>query len=158
MIPAKIVQFLAHANVAHAGTRDARLVPHGHSVCGWILAPDLRTLTVIVPEGAQAYLVESLEDNGQLAVTIEKYPENETYQFKGQYLRHRAAVQSDVELVQGIRERFIQAVLPRAGELAEGALRSFIQRPALAVDMEVREIYVQTPGPGAGARVPVGEA
>ena len=155
MVPPKIVDFLRYANVAHAGTRDARLVPHGHSVCGWILAPDLRTLTVIVPEGAQKHLIESLQDNGQLAVTVEKYPENETYQFKGRYLSHRPAVQSDVELVQRIREGFIEAVLPVAGELAESALRSFIQRPVLAVDMDLREIYEQTPGPGAGARISV---
>lgn len=158
MVPQKIVEFLLYANVAHAGTRDARLVPHGHSVCGWILAPDLRTLTVILPEGAQAHLIESLQDNGQFAVTVEKYPENETYQFKGRYVSHRPAVQSDVELVQGIRERFIQAVLPYAGELAEGALRSFIQKPAIAVDMKIREIYEQTPGPGAGARIVTVEA
>ena len=153
MIPAKIVQFLEYANVAHAGTRDANLVPHGHSVSGWALASDARTLTVIVPEGARGHLIESLQDNGELALTVEKYPEAETYQFKGRYVRHRPAVESDVELVTDIRERFTKAILPVAGELAESALRAFIRTPALAVDIEVREIYVQTPGPGAGARL-----
>lgn len=158
MVPEKIVDFLRHANVAHAGTRDAKLVPHGHSVSGWILAPDLRTLTVLLPEGARAHLIESLEDNGQFAVTVEKYPESETYQFKGRYISHRTAVQGDVELVDEIRERFVRGVRPSAGELADAALRAFIREPVIAVDMEVREIYVQTPGPGAGARISVTEA
>jgi hypothetical protein len=36
---------------------------------------------------------------------------------------------------------------------AEHLLRAFIPRPALAVEFEVREVFVQTPGPGAGARL-----
>ncbi len=125
---------------------------------GWILAPDLRTLTVLLPEGARAHLIESLEDNGQFAVTVEKYPESETSQFKGRYISHRAAVQSDVDLVAEIRERFVEGVRPSAGEVGDAALRAFVRTPAIAVDMEVREIYEQTPGPGAGARIFVAEA
>jgi hypothetical protein len=32
-------------------------------------------------------------------------------------------------------------------------LSAFILRPALAVEFEVREIFMQTPGPGAGTRL-----
>ena len=52
----------------------------------------------------------------------------------------------------------MRSVLPIAGEVAVHALRAFVQSPVLAVDVEVREIYVQTPGPGAGARLVPGEA
>jgi hypothetical protein len=158
MIPGKIIHFFDRANVGHAGTRDRNLVPHGHSVCGWALAPDGRTLTILVPEGGRQHLVESLEDNGQVAVTIEEYPAHEAYQFKGQYLRHRPATQEDAEIAQHIRDNFIAAVLPIAGEVAVHALRAFVRSPVLAVDVDVREVYVQTPGPGAGARLVPGEA
>jgi len=157
MIPEKIIQFLDRANVGHAGTRDRNLVPHGHSVCGWTVAVDGRTLTVLLPAGASGHLVESFEDNGQIAVTIEEYPEHETYQFKGRYVRHRPAVPADAEITERIRERFVRGVLPIAGEGAEPVLRAFVQPPALAFEVEVREIFVQTPGPGAGARLVVGE-
>ena len=158
MIPGKIVHFIDRANVGHAGTRDRNLVPHGHTMCGWSLAPDGRTLTILVPESGRAHLIESLEDNGQVAVTIEEYPEHEAYQFKGRYLRHRPAETRDIEVTQRIREDFMRSVLPIAGEVAVRALRAFVQLPALAVDVDVREVYVQTPGPGAGARLVPGEA
>jgi len=158
MIPGKIIHFLDRANVGHAGTRDRNLIPHGHSVCGWALAPDERTLTILIPEGSREHLIESLEDNGQVAVTIEEYPRHEAYQFKGQYLRHRPVVPEDVEHAQRTRENFINAVLPIAGELAVQALRAFVRSPTLAVDFDVREVYVQTPGPGAGARIVPREA
>ena len=158
MIPGKIVRFIDRANVGHAGTRDRNLVPHGHTICGWTLAPDGHTLTILVPESGRAHLIESLEDNGQVAVTIEQYPEHEAYQFKGRYLRHRPAAAPDIEVTQRIREDFMRSVLPIAGEVAVPALRAFVQSPVLAVDVDVQEIYVQTPGPGAGARLVPGEA
>jgi hypothetical protein len=158
MIPAKIVHFLDRANVGHIGTRDRHLVPHGHTMCGWALAPDGQTLTIMVPEGGREHLIESLEDNGQVAITIEEYPAHEAYQFKGQYVRHRPATQEDAEIAKHIRDNFMTAVLPIAGQVAVHALRSFVQSPVLAVDVDVREVYVQTPGPGAGARLVPGEA
>lgn len=158
MIPGKIVDFIEHANVGHAGTRDRNLVPHGHKMCGWTLAPDGHTLTILVPEGGRAHLLESLEDNGQIAVTIEDYPVHEAYQFKGQYLRHRPAVSDDIERARRIREDFLNKVLPIAGEVAVHAIRAFVQTPVLAIDIDVREVYLQTPGPGAGSRLVPREA
>ena len=151
MIPPKIIRFLERANVAHAGTRDARLVPHGHRVSGWRVGADAGTLVVLVAESSGAHLVESLEDNGQFSTTIEEYPAHEAYQFKGSYLRHWAAGREEIEIADRTRERFLRAVLPLFGADAEGPVRAFVRRPALAVEFDVREIYVQTPGPGAGA-------
>jgi hypothetical protein len=73
-------------------------------------------------------------------------------------VRHRPAVAADAEIAERVRERFVRGVLPLAGEGAEPLLRAFVQPPVLAVDIEVREIFVQTPGPGAGARLVEGEA
>ena len=127
-------------------------------MCGWMLLPDGHTLTILVPEGGRPHLLESLEDNGQVAVTIEDYPAHEAYQFKGQYLRHRPAEPGDAEIAGRIRDSFMRAVMPIAGEVAVHALRAFVQPPVLAVDVDVREVYVQTPGPGAGARLVPREA
>ena len=153
MIPGKIVRFLDRANVSHAGTRDRNLVPHGHRVSGWRLGGDGRTLVVLLPEGARPHLIESLEDNGQFSVTLEEYPAHETYQFKGRYVRHRPIDGEDLEVADRVRERFLTSVIQFFGEAAAGPLRAFSQRPSLAVEFLVDEIYVQTPGPGAGARL-----
>jgi hypothetical protein len=160
MIPGKIIRFLEqHANVGFAGTRDRHLVPHGHRVCGWRVGADGRTLTALIPEQFTAHLLESLEDNGQFALTVEEFPSHETYQFKGRYVRHRPVQRDDVEVVNRIRERFVKSVRPIFADAPEEFLKDFATAAHLAVDFEVHEIYLQTPGPGAGSRlVPPGEA
>ena len=158
MIPGKIARFLDRANVSHAGTRDRNLVPHGHRVSGWRLGGDGQTLTVLLPEGARPHLIESLEDNGQFSVTVEEYPAHETYQFKGRYVRHRAVDGEDIEVADRVRERFLSSVIQLFGEAASGPIRAFSQRPSLAVEFLISEIYVQTPGPGAGVRLFPAEA
>jgi hypothetical protein len=153
VIPGKIVRFLEqYANVAFVGTRDRDLVPFGHRVCGWSVGADHRTMTILVPDEFLERLVESLRQNGELAVTIEAFPSHETYQFKGSYRHHRGVQGGDVEIADRIRRRFVKTVRPMSYE-PEDALRAFVSPPALAVEFEVLEIYLQTPGPGAGTRL-----
>jgi hypothetical protein len=154
MIPGKIIRFLEqHANVAFAGTRNQDLVPYGHSVSGWRVGADGRSLTALIAERFTNRLVESLEDNGEFALTVEEFPSHETYQFKGRYLRHRPLQPQDVEVVDRIRERFLKCVRPLYSDAPEDLLKAFILKPCLAVEFEVSEIYLQTPGPGAGTRL-----
>jgi hypothetical protein len=54
-----------------------------------------------------------------------------------------------------VRERFEKSI---RNELPPGVSPDFISQiavpvPAVAVDIEVHEVYAQTPGPGAGARI-----
>lgn len=154
MIPGKLVRFLEqYANVAFAGVRDRDLVPFGHRVSGWRVGADQRTITVLFPDECLARLVELLQQNGELAVTVEDFPSHETYQFKGRYLRHREVEEGDVEIVDRIRRRWVKSLRPISPDMPEDALKSFLSPPALAVDLEVLEIYLQTPGPGAGTRL-----
>jgi hypothetical protein len=154
MIPGKIVRFLEqYANVAFAGTRDRDLVPHGHNVCGWRVGADLCTMTAFVPEEFTPGLVEALQENGELAVTVEEFPSHETYQFKGRYLRDRAVRHDDVEIVDRIRRRFVRSLRAIFADVSEDVLNAFVSKPSLAVEFEVLEIFLQTPGPGAGSRL-----
>jgi hypothetical protein len=131
----------------------------GHLVSGWRIGADGRTLTVLLPEPFTAGLVESLQDNGALAVTVESFPAHETYQFKGRYIRHRPVQPDDIDIVNRIRDRFMKSIRTIFPMAPEGTMKAFVSRPGLAVEFEVHEIYVQTPGPGAGARlVPPPEA
>lgn len=154
MIPGKLVRFLEqYANVAFAGVRDRDLVPFGHRVSGWRVGPDHRTITVVFPEDSLSRLVESLQHNGELAVTLEEFPSHETYQFKGRYVRHRAVEDGDFEIVERLRRRYVKSLRPLFPTGDETALNAFFSPPALVVDFEVLEIYLQTPGPGAGTRL-----
>jgi hypothetical protein len=154
LIPGKLVRFLEqYANVAFLGTRDRDLVPFGHRVCGWHVGSDQRTMTILVPDEFLPRLVESLQQNGELAVTVEEFPSHETYQFKGRYLLHRNMQDGDLEIVDRVRRRFVKSLKPMYPDAPELVLNAFVSPPSLAVEFEVLEIYLQTPGPGAGTRI-----
>jgi hypothetical protein len=154
VIPGKIVRFLEqHANLAFAGTRNRDRVPYGHRVSGWHVGGDARTLTAFVAEQFTPRLVESLEDNGELALTVEEFPSHETYQFKGRYRRHRQLDDEDYAVVGRIRDRFVKSMRHLFADVPEHVLQAYILNPSLAVEFEVREVFVQTPGPGAGTRL-----
>jgi len=110
-------------------------------------------MTVLFPDESTRRLVESLQQNGELAVTVEEFPSHETYQFKGRYLHHREVIQDDLEVVDRIRRRFVKSLRPLFVHQSEDVLKAFVSPPALAVEFEVSEIYLQTPGPGAGTRL-----
>jgi hypothetical protein len=153
-IPGKIVRFLTeHANVAFTGTRNRQLVPYGHRATGWRVGGDQRTMTALIPAEFTPRLIESLEDNGEFALTVEAFPTHETYQFKGRYLRHRPPDREDLETVNTIRKRFVKSIRPIYTDAPESIWNAFVMMPSVAVEFEVLEIYLQTPGPGAGTRL-----
>jgi hypothetical protein len=154
LIPGKLVRFLEHhANVAFAGARDRDLVPFGNRVSGWRVGADHRTVTILFPDEFLPRLVESLQQNGELAVTVEEFPSHETYQFKGLYRGHRGIEDGDVEIAERIRRRWVKSLRPMYAAAPEHVLNTFVSPPSMAVDFEVLEIYLQTPGPGAGTRL-----
>jgi hypothetical protein len=154
LIPGKLVRFLEqYANVAFVGIRDRDLVPFGHRVCGWRVGTDQRTMTILVPDEFRERLVELLQQNGELALTVEEFPSHETYQFKGHYLRHRGSEGGDDDLADRVRRRFVKSLRPMYPEAPEEVLSAFVSPPSMAIEFEVLEIYLQTPGPGAGTRL-----
>jgi hypothetical protein len=154
LIPGKLVRFLEqYANVAFAGIRGRDLVPFGHRVSGWRVGADHRTMTILVPDEFLPRLVESLQQNGELAVTVEEFPSHETYQFKGPYRHHRGTQDGDAEIVDRVRQRFVKSLRPMYADRPEHVLKAFVSPAVLAVEFEVLEIYLQTPGPGAGSRI-----
>jgi hypothetical protein len=153
MIPGVLLDFLERASCAIAGTRTADLVPHLHRVSGWRVGPDRRTITCLVAEGFTTHLLDSLADNGEFTVTIEEIGPHETYQFKGRFLDARAPDDDeDRHAFERARDRYVRTVTRLFGFPEDQCLRYF-RRPELAVRFEVREIFLQTPGPGAGKRL-----
>jgi hypothetical protein len=155
MIPDKIVRFLEErANIGFAGTRDASLVPQGHRVAGWLIGAGGRTLTALIPGPSVPHLVEALQDNGRIALTFEEAGSHETYQLKGRYLSHRPAGPDDIQIGHRTRERFVRSVSSMMPDQRfADALGRSLGVPSLAVEVEVYEVFLQTPGPGAGTRI-----
>ena len=155
MIPGKILRFLdERANAGFAGTRDAALVPRGHRVSAWLVDADGRTLTAFIPSSSAPQLVEQLEDNGRIACTFEEVGTHETYQIKGRYLSHRPPRPAEVDVANRIRERFAKSLRSlHLDERMATMLAASVPPPTVAVEIEVHEVFLQTPGPGAGARI-----
>lgn len=152
MIPEVIALFLDRAIVAIGGTRDKGLVPHVHRVSGWRCSPDRKTITCLIPEAFASDLMSSLEDNGQFALTVCEVPSHETYQFKGDYVSSRPSNEDDVVDFERCRRQFAERVAQLFGFPVE-ACGAFVPEPTIALTFQVREIFVQTPGPAAGRRL-----
>src|SRR5262245_649482 len=151
-IPGIILEFLNRATVGVAGTRDRNRVPHVHRVAGWRVEPDREVIACLIPAAFTRHLLESLQDNGQFALTVEEIGPHEAYQFKGVFVDAHPCTPADRQAADRLRERFTGVVSPLFG-LPEAACRGFTMAPDLSVRFRVREIYVQTPGPGAGRRL-----
>jgi hypothetical protein len=129
-------------------------VPSGHRVSGWQLDAAGRTLTAFFPPATAARLIEALVENGRIACTFEEIGTHETYQIKGRYLSHRPVRPTEIDIASRARERFakgLHSLLPDERLLAP--VKASIPTPSLAVEIEVHELFLQTPGPGAGARI-----
>ena len=112
-----------------------------------------RPIWCFVPREFGDGLSAAFETNGHFALTVEHIGPHECYQFKGRILSLRPATEPDRTVTARCRERFAAAVPALLPHLAgdREALRRYILEPALAVRFSVREIYLQTPGPGAGS-------
>ena len=82
-------------------------------------------MTLFIPKPLVDRVIASLEDNGQLAVTIEEHPTHETYQLKGKYVSHRPVEADDLPLVARFRERFVRSI---RSEIPPGVPEAFVGR------------------------------
>ena len=142
----------ARAALTFLGTRAPDLEPS--SVLAFGLQPlgDGREVTVFVPVSMTVPTMANLRDNGQMAVTVVCPTSSRSVQIKGVWLGERRTDESDRAFLAAYRD----ALLTEMGLV--GVPRSIWQRfswwPCLALRMEVRETFVQTPGPGAGRACP----
>ncbi|HEU0008171.1 MAG TPA: hypothetical protein VFS12_19470 [Terriglobia bacterium] len=148
-----ILKFLQDRGaIAVSGTRDANRVPHVHYVSGWDVEPDQQTIRCSINRAYLDQLFDSLEDNGQFSLTVEQIGTHETYQFKGNYAGSAEPNDTDFAAHRRMTERFAKAVSVLFGHSEEDC-RAYIWQPSVVVRFTVREIFLQTPGPGAGHRV-----
>lgn len=132
----------------YVATRDAALEPLSMLAMGMRLHAGSCALTVFLPEAVCAATLRNLEDNGQVAITISRPRDHRTVQLKGKAGRVRSADAVDKELLLVARaalvEQFACVGIPRS------ATRRLIWWPSVAVEVQVSDVFEQTPGPNAG--------
>ena len=153
MIPDRVVEVLRGPSVMQVGTRDAELRPAHAYVWGVVVHDDRQTLTFFVYEKRAKRTLSDLEDNGRVALGIAQ-ASHEAYQLKGRYVSSRTANDDDYALQEAYRSKLCAAigqVWPE--EVVKLLFLGAAYRPGVAITFRVEEVFLQTPGPGAGSKM-----
>ena len=151
-------QFLQRRVSIVAASRDANNIPSSTRVYGCRVAEGNRALTVFVRRPQAARLLADIEVNGEIAVVFSRPSTNRTLQFKGRDARVGPLEPGDIQLVSEWIGSLVVELAP-LGVTAPLVHAAFANRPEemSAITFTPGEGFAQTPGPGAGARLPTGQ-
>jgi len=151
-LPPELYALLEGPSVIHIATRDAQLVPVSTLAFGLQLAGPSHPseVTVFVPAVLSGAIMGNLRDNGQMAVTMVCTADNRSAQIKGLWLGERRIDDAAREHL----TRYADELMHEMGMVGipRSTWRRLLWWPCVALRMEVREVFVQTPGPSAGRR------
>ncbi len=149
-IEAELAAFLTSGNSVVVATRNAALVPHATRGSGLrVLPPD--RLEVFLPRATSERSLADLRDNGAIAVCTSSPVDFRTYQLKGRYLGVSECSAEDLLLCERQWRAFAERVVPFG--VPRARVRNLWLFDCLKVEVQVAEVFAQTPGPGAGARL-----
>ena len=110
-------------------------------------------ITVFVNAALAGRIRADLEVSPRIAVTFSRLPDLRSVQLKG-VVRH---VRPTTAREQELQARYMAAFteLLAAAGIPRSLTRGIVAQPSLAIELEAREIFDQTPGRGAGRRLGV---
>jgi hypothetical protein len=151
-LPPELFALIEGPSILHLATRNAALEPTITLAFGIRLAAGgpANELSVFVPTVLAAATLANLRDNGQMAVTLVSPPDSRSAQLKGLWLGERRTDETDRAHLERHDEELTQ-VMGLVG-VPRSTWRRLRWWPAVALRMEVRDVFVQTPGPAAGRR------
>jgi hypothetical protein len=154
MIPDRVIKALEGPAFLQIATRDRALRPRHVMAVGGMVHDDRETVTVFVPTARAEHALTNLLDNGRIALGI-GLASHEAYQLKGTYLSSRPTDDADRARQEAYRAALFASALdagyPEA--IARPFTLGFAYVPGTAITFRAEEIYLQTPGPDAGARL-----
>ena len=154
MIPDRVVEVLHGPAYIQIGSRDEALRPRHTGAVSAMVHPDRRTVTVFVSAARAERVLRDLTQNGRMAVGAGMVS-HESYQLKGTYVSSRPTDDADRARQEAYRAALLKDALeagyPEA--LARSFCLGFAYTPGVAITFRAEEVFVQTPGPGAGSRL-----
>jgi hypothetical protein len=150
-IPGDLLEHFEGGISILVGTRDASLIPEATRGAGALVHPDREHLTVFLPTDVSQRAIANLRDNGRVAVGFSHPLDAKTLQVKGTVESIRDATDAERAVVERYLVAFAE-VLFLAG-LPRAITRTMNIWPCHAVTFEVTDLFLQTPGPNAGARM-----
>jgi hypothetical protein len=154
VITDELARFLESGISVLVGTRDAGLRPQSTRGVGLRVEPGGEEATVFLPAASAAAARANLEENGRIAVCVSRALDNRAVQLKGRVVAVAAGDAAARALVDRYRDELARN-LAVIGLPPRVTLR-LVNWPVHAVRFQVESVFVQTPGPGAGAPLPDG--
>jgi hypothetical protein len=151
MIPDRVVEVLHGPAWIQIGSRDEALHPAHTVVVGAMVHADRQTVTVFVPTARSGRVLRDLTGNGRIALGV-ALASHEAYQLKGTYVSSRPTDDADRARQQAHRAAMLESALeagyPEA--IARPLVLGIAYTPGVAITFRAEEVFLQTPGPGAG--------
>lgn len=137
-----------------AASRDARRLPSVVRAAACRLDAGGERMTLLLATRQAAQVLADVAATGAIAVVFSEPSTHRTLQFKGRDARLDSVRPDDLALACAHRDSFVEELLP-LGYTREFArtIHSVPGDELSAVSFTVTEVYEQTPGPRAGARV-----
>jgi hypothetical protein len=131
------------------GSRDARNVPDCVRALGARVEDGGQALTVFLPQATSARTAANLADNRRIAVMFSRMSDHHSLQVKGEVVSVAPGTEQDRATVDAYRQAWGQELVVIGVPLRD-TLR-MAHWPCWAVRLRPDGLFVQTPGPGAGA-------
>jgi len=148
LIPEELAELIASGVDVYVATRDQELWPESMMAMGIRVHGERDAVTVYLPQALATETLKNLEANGQMAVTIARPSDFKSVQVKGTVASVRPSTETDREFQAIFRaalvEQFHIVGIPRC------VTRRLVWWPSVAVELTVKEVFGQTPGPTAG--------
>jgi hypothetical protein len=149
LVDPELAEFLESGVSVIFGSRDARFLGEVVRGVGARVLPGGAEVDVFLPVATADRTIANLRDNGRVALCFARIADHVTIQVKGGMLALGSAGEADRAVIDRYR-RGLAANLGFVGLPARLGLR-IAHWPAHAVRVAVEQLFLATPGPGAGA-------
>jgi hypothetical protein len=149
--PQRIRRCLEAGTSVLVGTVDTRGIPSCCRASAITSDDELKTVAIYLPIATSQQIIKDIATTHRVAVASTQVIEHVSIQLKGTANTARLARDDEAALVEQ-RYRAFADVLFKIG-LPRRLTQSVVHWPAFVVEMRVEEIFEQTPGPNAGARL-----
>jgi hypothetical protein len=151
MIPSNIVELLETGVSVVVGTRDTALMPECTRAWGIRVGKDRVSVTIYLTESISRRTLKNVNDNGLIAISCTRPTDHVACQLKGRVRNIRQATKRDTEQSRAWHLEFLEELIAIGVPRSLG--EAWITEPALAVEVEVTDVFHQTPGPGTGEKL-----
>lgn len=135
-----------------ASNCNSQLMPELVRILGCQVEADKEHITFYLPLKFGQELMENFNFTNKLSFLLAIVLTNESYQMKGSYCWHRPCTAAEVQFQEKYTRTFCEA-LKVQGYAPDKTFQIYYHQPSVAVRMQVKEIFEQTPKIGTGGKI-----